>query len=125
MTDLNQIIDHYFAAWNETDRARRLDHIVKAWTPGGRYVDPLSDVEGHDGFDEMLAGLQGQYPGHTVKRTSAIEQHHDVVRFEWEIVAPDGNTFVTGVDVATLADDGRLHEITAFFGTAAPAEVAA
>ncbi len=125
MTELHEIVDRYFAAWNETDRTRRLDHIAAAWAPEARYVDPLSDVAGHAGFDAMLTGLQAQYPEHTVQRTSAIEQHHDCVRFEWEILDPEAAVFVTGVDYAQLAADGRLLSVTGFFGTAAPEEVAA
>lgn len=125
MNDVTNVIDRYFAAWNETDRTRRLEHIAAALHPSGHYVDPLSDVAGHDGFDGMLAGLQAHYPGHVLRRTSAIEQHHDRVRFEWEIIAPDGGVFVTGVDYVQLAGDGRLGSVTGFFGTGVPEEVAA
>jgi hypothetical protein len=31
-------------------------------------------------------------------------------------VAPDGAVFVAGIDVATVAGDGRLRTITGFFG---------
>jgi len=123
--DVNTVIDRYFAAWNETDTTRRLALIAEAWSPRGRYVDPLCDVSGHDGFDAMVSGLQAQYPGYAVRRTSAIEQHHDQVRFEWEIVTPAGETYLTGVDYAELADDGRLASVSGFFGIAVPAEEAA
>lgn len=118
MNGITDIIDRYIAAWNETDRTQRHDHIAAALHPTARYVDPLSDVAGHEGFDGMLSALRAQYPEHVVRRSSAIEQHHDCVRFEWEIVDPDGAVYVTGVDYAQLADDGRLGSVTGFFGAA-------
>jgi hypothetical protein len=64
----------------------------------------------------MVAAVHAQYPGHRLRRTSAIETHHDQVRFGWELVAPDGSVTVAGVDVGILAADGRLAAITGFFG---------
>jgi SnoaL-like domain len=125
MYELQNVVDRYFDAWNETDAKARLTLIGQAWTSDGRYVDPLSDVDGHEGFSTMVAGVQEQFPGYRVRRTSPIDRHHDQVRFEWEIVAPDGTVAVVGVDYGKLAADGRLQSIGGFFGTAVPAEAAA
>ena len=123
--ELETVIDRYFDAWNETDRAQRAEMIAQAWAADGRHCDPLSDVYGHAGFDAMVLGVHEQLPGHRVQRTSPIEHHHDQVRFEWEIVSPDGAIAVTGVDYATVAVDGRLQSVTGFFGAGVPAEAAA
>jgi hypothetical protein len=125
MQDLQQVIDRYFDAWNEPEQRARLALIQKAWASDGRYCDPLSDVQGHLGFDAMIAGVQQQLQGHTVRRTSPVDRHHDQVRFEWEIVAPDGTVAVAGVDYGELAGNGRLRSISGFFGTSVPEEVAA
>jgi len=125
MTELETIIDRYFDAWNETDGAARLAQIRQAWTENGRYCDPLSDVEGHAAFSAMVEGVQERFGGHHLRRTSPIEQHHDQIRFEWEIVSPEGASVVAGVDYGALAADGRLQQIAGFFGTSVPAEVAA
>ena len=86
-----------------------------------RYRDPLLEADGPAGLSEMVATVHGHYPGHRFRRTSGIDAHHDVARFGWELVAPDGAVFVAGVDVATLADDGRLRTILGFFGDPPPA----
>jgi SnoaL-like domain len=125
MPELQSVIDRYFEAWNETDAAARLALVEHAWMSDGRYVDPLSDVEGHEGFSAMVRGVHEKLPGHVLVRTSPIERHHDHVRFEWQLVAPDGSVAVAGVDYGVLASDGRLQSIGGFFGTAVPAEVAA
>jgi SnoaL-like domain len=125
MYDLQQVVDRYFEAWNEADKSARAALLAQAWADECRYCDPLSDVAGHDGFDAMVAGVQQQFPGHRVRRTSPIDRHHDQVRFEWDIVAPDGTIAITGVDYGELAGDGRLRAIGGFFGTEVPVEAAA
>lgn len=124
MRDLNDIVDTYFEAWNEPDAGTRRTLAEKAWAADARYVDPVSDVTGAGGFAGMVAGIQEHYAGHSVVRTSAIDQHHDQIRFEWELRAADGAVVVAGVDYGELAPDGRLQSITGFFGPVAQEEAA-
>lgn len=123
--DVTSTVDTYLSMWNEEDPARRAGLIETAWTAEGRYVDPLLEAQGHAGLSEMVAGLHAHYPGHRFRRTSAVDVHHDQVRFGWELFAPDGTITVGGIDVAELADDGRFQRITGFFGEPAPLEAAA
>ena len=116
MNDIATTVDTYFAMWNETDPAKRTELIQEAWTADARYVDPVLEAEGHAGLSDMVAGVHAQFPGQRFRRLSGIDGHHDHVRFEWELAAPDGAVTVAGVDVGQLADDGRLRTITGFFG---------
>ena len=109
-------VDTYLAALNETDAERRAELVARTFTTDGTYVDPLQAVEGHGGIDAMVAGVHAAYPGHTFRRTTEIDGHHDLLRFGWELVGPDGSLTVAGIDVADLADDGRIRAIRAFFG---------
>jgi hypothetical protein len=116
MSDPATTVDTYLAMWNETDTARRAEHIGSAWAPGGRYVDPVLEAEGHAALSEMVAGVQAQFPGHRFRRVSGIDAHHDQVRFAWELAGPDGAVTVAGIDIGTVAPDGRLYSIAGFFG---------
>ena len=89
MSDLATTVDTYLAMWNEEDPERRAEHIRRAWTTDGSYVDPLLEADGHHALAEMVTAVQGQYPGHRFRRTSGIDAHHDQVRFGWELAAPD------------------------------------
>jgi hypothetical protein len=119
---IDTTIDQYFAAWNEPDRERRVALAELVLTPGSRYVDPLADVRGPDGFADMVEAVRQQAPGHTVRLSSVIDQHHDQVRFAWEFVAADGSIPFAGIDVCAVTDDGRFESVSGFFG-AAPAVV--
>jgi len=113
---INTVVDGYFAMWNETDPARRREVIAATWTSDARYVDPLFAADGPDALDAMVAAVHAQFPGHRFRPTGAVDAHHDRARWGWEIAGPDGAPLVAaGVDVAVLASDGRLREVTGFF----------
>jgi len=109
-------VDTYLAMWNEEDPARRAKLVGAAWSPSGRYVDPLLEAEGHEALSGMVAAVHGQFPGHRFSRTSGVDVHHDELRFAWQLGAPDGSVTVAGIDVGHLDADGRLTRITGFFG---------
>ena len=119
MSDPTTIVDTYLSMWNEEDPSTRAQLIERAWVADGRYVDPLLEAEGHTALSEMVAGVQAHYPGSRFRRLSAVDAHHDQVRFAWDLIAPDGTVTVAGLDVGELASDGRLRRITGFFGDVA------
>jgi hypothetical protein len=114
--DATTIVDDYLAAWNERDEQRRAQLIERAWAPDGRLIDPPFEGEGHDGISQMAAVMHEHYDGHRFERTSGVDMHHSHLRFGWKLVGPDGNVAVAGIDVADLADDGRLARVVGFFG---------
>lgn len=116
MSDLVKTIDTYLAAWNEPDSARRASLIGEVWAPDGQLVDPPVAGEGHDGISQVAAAVHEQFPGHRFRRSSGVDAHHDVCRFTWELVAPDGTVTLSGLDVALLGGDGRLARVSGFFG---------
>jgi hypothetical protein len=124
VSDLVTTIDKYLVAWTEADADRRRRLIEEVWAPDGRLIDPPLAAEGHAGISDMAAAMQGQFPGHTFRRVSGVDAHHDQFRFAWQLVGPDGTPAIAGLDVGQLAGDGRLRRITGFFGDV-PAETAA
>jgi SnoaL-like domain len=120
MPEITEIINTYMAAWNETDDARRLELVTRAWAPDASYVDPLMSGEGHQGIDAMIAAAQEQFPGHRFELSFGPDAHNDRVRFAWSLYGPDGgDPVVAGADFGTLAEDGRLKSVTGFLEQAA------
>jgi hypothetical protein len=116
MNDLTTTIDTYLAAWNEPDPDRRADLIESVWAADGHLIDPPLAAEGHSGISDMAAALQAQFPGHRFRRASAIDAHHNQLRFGWELVGPDGEVVLSGLDVGEVGEDGQLRRIAGFFG---------
>jgi hypothetical protein len=122
MTNLTELIDTYIQMWNETDAERRREMIEQVWTKTASYVDPMMQAEGHTGINAMVQGVQDGFPGYRFRRTSAVDAHHDRVRFAWELGPESGAAFAGGVDFGVIVD-GRLQAITGFLDFApTPAE---
>lgn len=115
-----ELVDRYIEMWNETDPERRRELIARIWSEDCWHVDPLAAVERREGIDELVRGVQARFPGHRFRRTSEVDCHNGQLRFSWELAPARGPVPVRGTDFGTLAEDGRLRAITAFFdgGTA-------
>ena len=110
------VVDRYLAALNETDADARRALTEQAWTEEGGYFDPLQQAIGHDELVGVPVLAHQQFPGQRFVRTSGIDAHHRLVRFEWALADEDGTASVEGVDVGIVAEDGRLSRIAGFFG---------
>jgi len=113
---LTDTVDTWLAAYTETDAARRAELIEQVWAPGGTLTDPPFTASGCAEITAVTGAAQGQFPAHSFRRTSEIDAHHDVARYTWELVGPDGTPAVAGMDVVALDANGRLLHVVGFFG---------
>src|SRR5947209_4414466 len=118
--DRTRVIDACFAALVEPDPARRAELVAEGWTPDATFVDPLFAATGHDEIATIADAVVSGYPGQRFVRTTELDEHHDIVRYGWALVATDGSVTVEGLDVAELAEDGRIRKVTGFFGELTP-----
>ncbi len=121
MSNVNEVVVRYLAAWNEREPQKRRDLVAKTWTEDGSYVDAARDGHGHDSLDAMIATAQGHFPGYRLNLASGIEVHHDYLRFSWAAGGTaDAPLFIKGTDFVVLAGDGRIKSVVGFTD-AAPA----
>lgn len=122
-TTTTGVVDAHLRAYGEPDPQRRAVLIADAWAPEGVLIDPpLEPAAGHEALDATFAAVQGHYPGHTFRRTTAVDLHHEVGRYGWELLGPDGAPVLAGTDVVDLGPDGRLVRVVGFFGEPGAAE---
>jgi hypothetical protein len=115
MTDITTVVHNYIAMWNETTPEDRRAIIADTFADEASYLDPIMSGEGREGIDAMVAGAQKQFPGTRFELTAGPDAHNDRVRFAWRMLAAgDGTPVAAGVDFATVADDGRLKDVTGF-----------
>ncbi|UNO39217.1 nuclear transport factor 2 family protein [Streptomyces sp. MST-110588] len=108
-------VTRYLEAWNATDPADRAKAVAAAFTEDGSYTDPLADVAGHDQLAAVIGAVHEQFPGFRFRQLGAVDGHHHIARFGWELVSPaDGSAPVAGSDVITLAADGRIASVHGF-----------
>ncbi len=110
------VIDAYLATWNETDPAKRAELIAGSLGADLWYRDPMLEADGLEAYDAMIGAVQSQFPGLVMRRTSGVDAHRDVVRFNWALGPVDGEPVFAGLDVAKYDADGKLHRIIGFAG---------
>lgn len=108
-------VARYFKAWNTGDPEALAEAVAAAWTADGSYTDPLAEAGGHDRIAAVIAGAHERFPGFSFRLTGAVDGHHDIARFGWELVSgADGSAPVAGFDVITLDEDGRIRSVHGF-----------
>lgn len=114
--DREKIVDAYCSAWDEANPVKR-EAIVKAvWAEGATYTDPTVHLTGVAELVEHIARVLGQYPGSRIVRTSTVDTHHSVARFEWKMVLADGSALSEGIDFVEFSGSGAIQRVIGFFG---------
>ncbi|MEU1626873.1 nuclear transport factor 2 family protein [Streptomyces sp. NPDC020096] len=114
MSDIHDLVERYIAVWNETDPAARRAQLDALWAEDGSYVDPLTVAEGREAFDATIGAVQAQFPGLVFRLGGAVDAHHHLARFTWELGPADGEALVVGFDVAAVSADGRIQTVHGF-----------
>ncbi|MER6352552.1 nuclear transport factor 2 family protein [Streptomyces sp. NPDC001634] len=108
-------VARYFEAWNAGDPQTLAKAVAAAWTADGSYTDPLADVSGHEQIAAVIAGAHEQFPGFFFRLSGAVDGHHHIARFAWELVSEaDGSAPIAGFDVIALDNDGRIRSVHGF-----------
>ena len=113
---LEKMVDTHLAAYGEPDAARRMALIREVWRDGARLVDPPLESAGYVGIADQAATLLAQFPGHRFERSTALDAHHQFIRYGWKLVNPAGEAVLAGVDFMDLDVDGRIGRVVGFFG---------
>ena len=119
---LTDTIDTHLRAYAEPDPGVRAGLIAQIWADDGQLFDPPFDGTGRDAIAGLTDVVLEHYPAHTFQRTTTIDEHHGFARYGWALTGADGTVAVTGIDVATLDDQGRLTRVVGFFGDLVPAD---
>jgi hypothetical protein len=112
---MNEIVERYLAAWNETDAVKRRSLVDGLWAADASYTDPLADAHGRAEIDGLIGAVQQQFPGFVFTLGGAVDAHHDQARFSWHL-GPAGaaEPVVIGFDVAVLDRDGQIRSVYGF-----------
>lgn len=116
MQTLSTLIDAHLAAYAEPDAQRRAAAVQRLWAPDGQLVDPPLAASGHAGIVQQADQLLAHFPGHRFVRSSGIDHHHGMARYAWQLLGPAGAVALEGIDIAQVDAQGRLQQVTGFFG---------
>lgn len=118
MHDAHTIALDYLAVWNQRHAGARREQVARLFATSATYADPLMGGAGIDAIDAMICGAQLRFPGHRFALRGTPDGHNDAVRFGWSLLGPDGAPVAHGLDVATVASDGRLRSVIGFLDQA-------
>lgn len=113
---IGQLVDTYCSAWGEPDVARRREILGTCYEDAAAYTDPKVHLRDADELVDHISRVLTQRPGARVVRTSIVDEHHGLVRFNWRVVAADGATLLEGIDFAEFSRNGLLQRIIGFVG---------
>ncbi len=115
--EITTLIDRYCEAWSEPDAKRRAELVSAVWAEGATYSDPTVQLTGADALLAHIEGFRAALPDARIVRTSAIDQHHDTARFQWELTSNGKAIVPEGLDLVLLSADGaKLQRVVGFFG---------
>ena len=111
-----EAVDGYFAAWNETDAAKREELIRKSCSEDVAYMDPNvpTTLQGHAALIGFIELAQKHFAGHKVMRHGPVASHHGRFKVKWTYPGPDGVSPFDGIDFGDLDADGRIAAVAGF-----------
>ncbi|MFI5754630.1 nuclear transport factor 2 family protein [Streptomyces sp. NPDC051569] len=115
MTDVNDLATRYIGIWNEPDSDRRAAAIGELFADDATYTDPLATVQGHEAVAALITGARDQFQGLRFHVLGAPDTHHNLTRFQWELVPEGGaDSIVIGFDVVATDKDNKIEQVLGF-----------
>lgn len=113
MSELKLFVDQYLALWHEEDAELRRQRIADLWIEEGVQFTRRNEYHGYRELEARVSAAHEQFvktDNCIFKLASAIDAHHNVVRFSWEMVpATGGDVAGSGTIFLILAEDGRIR----------------
>ena len=92
MISLEKLVDQYCEGWSASSSDGRERLIRLALSEGATYCDPRTEQLSILQLLGHIAKIHQSRPGAKVLRTSNVDVHHGLGRFNWQVVLPDGTT---------------------------------
>jgi len=117
-TDIEQLVERYLDAFNETEPSRRRELLGELYGANSTYVDPHVELRGPEELDQFIASTQERFPGYRFRLGGPIDAHHNQARFQWYAGPSDSDDPVyVGFDVL-VTDGGRVGSVYGFMDVA-------
>ena len=115
MNTYPESFDHMLAAWNERDLSLIRAHLDKALAEDIEFIDPTIVTRGIGEYEQNVRGFRLKYPDAQHARSSGVDSHHNLHRYNWDIIV-GGNVFLRGFDVTETNAEGKVCRVLGFFG---------
>lgn len=79
--EIERLVSDYCRAWHDPDPGERRRLLDATFEADGVYVDPGVEISGRDALRAHIDRAVAARPGFALERSSAVDAHHDVLRF--------------------------------------------
>jgi hypothetical protein len=107
----NNLLNRYVAIWNEPDAAVRRAGVAELWAPEGLHYTQTRKFRGIDELDARVTEAYDQFvagSGLLFVSENNLVVHHNVAKFNWDMVQHNGDLVAVGFDFLILDPDGRI-----------------
>lgn len=111
MDESQNLADRYVDVWNETDQEQRRIRIAELWVPDGVHYVATFKATGYDELEQRVFRshqknvVNGKFRFRAIKNASKL---HDVVTFNWEMIAATGEVSAAGLEFLIIDDSSRI-----------------
>jgi len=111
------LVDQYCDVWNEPNLDSRRELLSDIWEDKSQYVDPRCDLIGVEALIHHIEKIRSNRPDTKIVRTSVLEVHHHIGRFNWALIDLKGNQLLSGIDIIHFdQSNAKIEKIIGFFG---------
>jgi uncharacterized protein YndB with AHSA1/START domain len=104
-------VDRYFAAWAETDAARRGAALAAVARTDVTFRDAYGCTAGLEDLVAHVGAIQQHMPGMRMERDGEVKQCQGTAVVGWTAKGPDGAVRAQGTNVFELDPDGRIARV--------------
>lgn len=111
---LERLADDWVAAWNETDGARRAEHVARCFAEDGEFCDQFTRLQGRHELHGWIGGVLAMMPGAALERAGPVQQLHAYSCWPWQ-VRKEGAVIARGVNYCDLTPELRWRRVVGFW----------
>jgi hypothetical protein len=111
VTDFEDFIARYAAVWNEADADARRKAIPGLWSTEVSLYNRVREYHGLRGIEQATQRSCDLFvaKGYTFRPRRQARTHHDAIRFDWEMLDPNGVLDTLGTQFMVLDAQGRIR----------------
>jgi uncharacterized protein YndB with AHSA1/START domain len=110
-------VDEWFAIWTEEKAETRVERLAAVASPGIRFRDRFSNVDGVNELSDQIGGALRFMPGMRMERRGDVRQCQGTVLAEWVALTKDNQERGRGTNVYAFGPSGKIESVTGFWNS--------
>jgi uncharacterized protein YndB with AHSA1/START domain len=112
--DAASAVDAWYGAWNMADAPARDEILARIATPGVRFRDRFSLLDGLADLTAHISAARRFMPGIRLERKGDVRHCQGTVLADWVAVDSNAQPRMSGSSVYAFRSDGKIDSVTSF-----------